>query len=39
MVDSSPRSGALRRRLPRAVRERQMLDAAVEVFSRSGFHP
>ncbi|GAB2935449.1 TetR/AcrR family transcriptional regulator [Rhodococcus aerolatus] len=26
------------KRLPRAVREQQMLDAAVEVFSRSGFH-
>jgi AcrR family transcriptional regulator len=26
------------KRLPRAVRERQMLDAAVEVFSHSGFH-
>ncbi|GIG88890.1 TetR/AcrR family transcriptional regulator [Plantactinospora endophytica] len=26
------------RRLPRAVRERQMLDAAVRVFSRRGFH-
>ncbi|MGH3888587.1 MAG: TetR/AcrR family transcriptional regulator [Pseudonocardiaceae bacterium] len=27
-----------RRRLPRQVRERQMLDAAVAVFSRRGFH-
>lgn len=26
------------KRLPRALREQQMLDAAVEVFSRSGFH-
>lgn len=26
------------RRLPRSVRERQILDAAVEVFARSGFH-
>ncbi|UGT59063.1 TetR/AcrR family transcriptional regulator [Nocardia asteroides] len=26
------------KRLPRAVREQQMLDAAVEVFSRKGFH-
>jgi AcrR family transcriptional regulator len=29
---------AMRKRLPRAVREQQMLDAAVEVFSASGFH-
>jgi AcrR family transcriptional regulator len=27
------------KRLPRAVREQQMLDAAVKVFSRHGFHP
>jgi AcrR family transcriptional regulator len=27
------------KRLPRAVRERQILDAAVEVFSHHGFHP
>lgn len=27
-----------RKRLPRVVREQQMLDAAVEVFSRRGFH-
>ncbi|GAB2605827.1 TetR/AcrR family transcriptional regulator [Streptomyces capparidis] len=27
-----------RKRLPRAVREQQMLDAAVRVFSRQGFH-
>lgn len=26
------------KRLPRAVREQQMLDAAVDVFSRNGFH-
>jgi AcrR family transcriptional regulator len=26
------------KRLPRAVREQQMLDAAVEIFSRNGFH-
>lgn len=26
------------KRLPRAVREQQMLDAAVEVFARKGFH-
>ena len=26
------------KRLPRAVREQQMLDAAVQVFSRRGFH-
>ncbi|MFR9750470.1 TetR/AcrR family transcriptional regulator [Nocardia sp. 004] len=26
------------KRLPRAIREQQMLDAAVEVFSRRGFH-
>ncbi|MBJ8347728.1 TetR/AcrR family transcriptional regulator [Antrihabitans sp. YC2-6] len=26
------------KRLPRAVREQQMLDAAVEVFARNGFH-
>ena len=26
------------KRLPRAVREQQMLDAAVEVFSDNGFH-
>lgn len=26
------------KRLPRAVREQQMLDAALEVFSRNGFH-
>ncbi|MFD6734770.1 TetR/AcrR family transcriptional regulator, partial [Micromonospora aurantiaca] len=26
------------KRLPRAVREQQMLDAAVKVFSRRGFH-
>ncbi|MDG4834507.1 TetR/AcrR family transcriptional regulator [Solwaraspora sp. WMMD1047] len=27
------------KRLPRAVREQQMLDAAVTIFSRHGFHP
>ncbi|MFC7342591.1 TetR/AcrR family transcriptional regulator [Saccharopolyspora griseoalba] len=32
--DGRPRS----RRLPRAVRERQILDAAVEVFAEHGFH-
>lgn len=32
--DERPRS----RRLPRAVRERQILDAAVEVFAKNGFH-
>ena len=26
------------KRLPRAVRERQIMDAAVDVFSRLGFH-
>ena len=26
------------KRLPRAVREQQMLDAAVEMFSRNGYH-
>lgn len=31
-------SGRTPRRLPRAVREQQMLDAAVRVFSRQGFH-
>jgi AcrR family transcriptional regulator len=34
-AESSP---PLRRRLPRQVREKQMLDAAVAVFSRRGFH-
>ena len=34
----SPVSPPSRRRLPRQVRERQMLDAAVAVFSRRGFH-
>jgi AcrR family transcriptional regulator len=34
----SPLSPPPRRRLPRQVRERQMLDAAVAVFSRRGFH-
>jgi AcrR family transcriptional regulator len=33
LAESSPR-----RRLPRQVRERQMLDAAVTVFSQRGFH-
>lgn len=33
-----PSSPPLRKRLPRQVRERQMLDAAVAVFSRRGFH-
>lgn len=31
-------AAAQSRRLPRAVREQQMLDAAVRVFSRQGFH-
>jgi AcrR family transcriptional regulator len=31
-------TGTERRRLPREVREQQMLDAAVEVFSEYGFH-
>ena len=31
-------SGPAFKRLPRAVREQQMLDAAVKVFSRRGFH-
>ena len=31
-------AGVERRRLPREVREQQMLDAAVEVFSEHGFH-
>ncbi|MGH3718778.1 MAG: TetR/AcrR family transcriptional regulator [Pseudonocardiaceae bacterium] len=34
----SPGQPPCRRRLPRQVRERQMLDAAVAVFSRRGFH-
>jgi AcrR family transcriptional regulator len=34
----NPVSPPPRRRLPRQVRERQMLDAAVAVFSRRGFH-
>jgi AcrR family transcriptional regulator len=34
----SPPSPPTRRRLPRQVRERQMLDAAVAVFSQRGFH-
>jgi AcrR family transcriptional regulator len=34
----SPASPPPRRRLPRQVREQQMLDAAVAVFSRRGFH-
>ena len=34
---SATRSGGTKR-LPRAVREQQMLDAALEVFSRNGFH-
>src|SRR5512142_1509281 len=36
-VRTSPRP--VQRRLPRAVREQQMLDAAVMVFSERGFHP
>ncbi len=34
----SPPQPPPRRRLPREVRQRQMLDAAIVVFSRSGFH-
>src|SRR5690349_6523678 len=37
MATSQTRTPAFRR-LPRAVREQQMLDAAVTVFSRRGFH-
>lgn len=37
MTDGAPRAPRFRR-LPRAVREEQMLDAAVSVFSRRGFH-
>lgn len=38
MTTESERSAPRTRRLPRAVRERQILDAAVEVFSRNGYH-
>lgn len=36
--DSSDRSRPRSRRLPRSVRERQIVDAAVEVFAEHGFH-
>ncbi|MQA10010.1 MAG: TetR family transcriptional regulator [Pseudonocardiaceae bacterium] len=36
-VDEQPRQ-ARNRRLPRAVRERQILDAAIRVFSERGYH-
>jgi len=35
---ASVASGPTFKRLPRAVREQQMLDAAVRIFSRQGFH-
>ncbi|GLY67440.1 TetR/AcrR family transcriptional regulator [Amycolatopsis taiwanensis] len=38
MTDDGQRPPARTRRLPRAVRERQILDAAVQVFSRHGYH-
>ena len=38
MTDEGQTSPARTRRLPRAVRERQILDAAVEVFSKHGYH-
>lgn len=38
MSTDSERRAPKTRRLPRAVRERQILDAAVEVFSRNGYH-
>lgn len=38
MTDDVERPPARPRRLPRAVRERQILDAAVQVFSRHGYH-
>ncbi|MGH3450625.1 MAG: TetR/AcrR family transcriptional regulator, partial [Haloechinothrix sp.] len=38
MTTHSQRPAPKTRRLPRAVRERQILDAAVEVFSRHGYH-
>lgn len=34
----APRTSPARRRLPAEQRERQVLDAAVQVFSRTGFH-
>jgi AcrR family transcriptional regulator len=37
-VTATAGTGTERRRLPRALREQQMLDAAVEVFSEYGFH-
>ncbi|MCI2418940.1 TetR/AcrR family transcriptional regulator [Saccharopolyspora sp. K220] len=38
MVDRQDNGRPRSRRLPRAVRERQILDAAVEVFATHGFH-
>ena len=38
MVDQREEGRPRSRRLPRAVRERQILDAAVEVFAKHGFH-
>ncbi|QIZ35222.1 TetR/AcrR family transcriptional regulator [Saccharopolyspora sp. ASAGF58] len=38
MVDRQDNGRPRSRRLPRAVRERQILDAAVEVFATRGFH-
>jgi AcrR family transcriptional regulator len=38
VADDANRVTARAKRLPRAVRERQILDAAVEVFSRHGYH-
>lgn len=38
MSDDSSRQPPRTRRLPRAVRERQILDAAVQVFSQHGYH-
>lgn len=38
MSEEVPRPAERAKRLPRAVRERQILDAAVSVFSRYGYH-